>query len=301
MQHINEMLASMTGAGLLVNNLLFDSEIHRVATIDKPNQKNGWYVAFADGKSVMYGDWRSGIKEICSDKTKSITRDELLEREKAKARHKQDKLAKEVTSAKACIKQWLKADEVFTHPYLVRKRIKPYGIRVDQNNNLLVPVLDDGGKLISLQYIDKSGNKRLKAGGRMKGGALLLGSLTVQTTVLVCEGYATGCSLHEATGLPTIVAFNACNLMAVCTLYKATSPWAMLVVCSDNDHQSERKNGRNTGLEIGKEVATKLNLRTIWPTFESDNDGSDFNDVHCQHGLEHLRVILSQVLAGGSN
>jgi putative DNA primase/helicase len=301
MQHINEMLASMTGTGLLVDNLLFDGELHRVATLDKPSQKNGWYVAFADGKSVMYGDWRSGIKEICSDKTKSITREDLITRNVAKVLHSRAKLAKEVTSAEACLKQWFKADEVLTHPYLVRKRIKPYGIRVDQNNNLLVPVLDDRGKLISLQYIDENGNKRFKAGGRLKCGALLLGSLTAQSTVLVCEGYATGCSLHEATGLPTIVAFNAGNLMDVCTLYKTTGLCEVLVVCSDNDHQSERKNGRNTGLEIGKEVATKLNLRTIWPTFESDNDGSDFNDVHCQHGLEHLRVILSQVLAGGSN
>ena len=301
MQYINEMLASMTGAGLLLDNLLFDGELHRVATLDKPNQKNGWYVAFADGKSVMYGDWRSGIKEICSDKTKSITREDILTRNVARALHKQDKLAKEVTSAQACIKQWLKADEVLTHPYLVRKKINPYGIRVDQNNNLLVPVLDDRGKLISLQYIDENGNKRFKAGGRLKGGALLLGSLTAQTTVLVCEGYATGCSLHEATGLPTIVAFNAGNLMEVCTLYKTTGLWEVLVVCSDNDHQSERKTGRNTGLELGKDIATKLNLQTIWPTFEHDNTGSDFNDVHCQQGLEHLRVILSPVLAGGSN
>ena len=134
----------------------------------------------------------------------------------------------------------------------------------------------------------------------MKGGALLLGSLTAQTTALVCEGYATGCSLHEATGLPTIVAFNAGNLMEVCKLYKATSPWAMLVVCLDNDHQSERKNGRNIGLEIGKEVATKLNLKTIWPNFEHDDAGSDFNDIHCQFGLERLRVMLLSVLAGGT-
>ena len=163
-----------------------------------------------------------------------------------------------------------------------------------------MPVLDDRGKLISLQYIDESANKRLKAGGRMKGGALLLGSLTVQTTVLACEGYTTGCSLHEATGLPTIVAFNAGNLMEVCTLYKATGLCAMLDVCSDNDHHLERKTGRNTGLEIGREVAKKLNLQTVWSIFEHDNTGSDFDDVHCQQGLGNLSALLSPVLTGGT-
>ena len=162
MQHINEMLASMSGAGLLVNNLVFDSEIHRVATIDKPNQKNGWYVAFADGKSVMYGDWRSGTKEICLDKTKSITRDDLLKREKAKARYKQAKLDKEAVSAKLCLQQWLAAREVLAHPYLVRKKINLYGVKIDQNNNLLVPVLDDRGELISLNILMKVGISALK-------------------------------------------------------------------------------------------------------------------------------------------
>lgn len=35
-------------AGLLVDVVYFDGSIHRVPTIDKPTQKDGSYIAYAD-------------------------------------------------------------------------------------------------------------------------------------------------------------------------------------------------------------------------------------------------------------
>jgi putative DNA primase/helicase len=49
------------------------------------------------------------------------------------------------------------------------------------------------------------------------------------------EGWATGATLHEATGLPVVVAFNAGNLLLVAKLIRREYPAARLVICADND------------------------------------------------------------------
>jgi len=298
MQYLNEIIAAMTRDGLLVHNLNFDGQLYRLPIISKPNKQDASYIAFPDGTGVWYLNWVTGVEKVFSIETKVITRDDLLKRKAAKAAYKQVKLDKQRTSAMQCQSQWAGASEVIAHPYLTRKKITPYGSRVDEYNNLLVPVLDDSGGLVNLQSIKADGYKLFKAGARVKGCAFLIGSLTSQTMILVCEGYATGCSLHEATGLPVIVAFNAGNLLDVCTSLKRREPKSKIILCADNDHQTEVKSGHNTGIDKAKVIHEKLNLQIVWPTFDSENLGSDFNDVHCQLGLEGLRTMLSPVLLG---
>ncbi len=300
MQYVNEMIAAMTSDGLLVDNLIFDDLIHRVPTIAKPNQKDGYYVAFSGGSLVYYGNWLTGIEKAHSLQTQVTARDNSLALRSAKAAYKEARRTKQLASAKQCIYQWENAFKVLTHPYLMSKQINPYAIRVDKHNNLLVPIMDEQGELINLQYIFPQGNKRFKAGARVKGGALQLGTLTEQTTLLVCEGYATGCSLHEATGLPVVVAFNAGNLESVCIRVKQINPRLRIILCADNDHQTKVKTGHNIGLEKAQSIADKINVQVLWPNFDSDNSGSDFNDIHCQFGLDALRNMLLPAINGGA-
>ena len=300
MQYVNEMIAAMKSDGLLVNNLIFDDLVHRVPTIAKPNQKDGYYVAFSGGSSVYYGNWITGVEKAHSFQTNVTARDNSLALRAARAAYKEAQLKKQLASAKQCRTQWDNARAVLTHPYLVRKQINPYAIRVNKHNNLLVPIIDEQGELINLQYIFPQGDKRFNTGGRVKGGALQLGTLTEQTTLLVCEGYATGCSLHEATGLPVVVAFNAGNLESVCIRVKQVNPTLKVVLCADNDHQTKVKTGHNIGLEKAQSIADKINVQVLWPNFDSDNSGSDFNDIHCQFGLDALRTILLTAINGGA-
>jgi putative DNA primase/helicase len=75
---------------------------------------------------------------------------------------------------------------------------------------LLVPVhVKD--KLTSLQFIEEDGTKRFLSGGEIKGGCCILGSPA--EVICIAGGYATGCTIHEATGHAVVVAFNAGNLM----------------------------------------------------------------------------------------
>jgi putative DNA primase/helicase len=50
--------------------------------------------------------------------------------------------------------------------------------------------------------------------------------------VLIAEGYATAASVHEATGRPVVVAFDAHNLKPVAELFRdritATGRWFLL-------------------------------------------------------------------------
>lgn len=46
--------------GLLVENIVSDNQIHRVATLAKPSKKNGWYVATPESWSIYMGDWQTG-------------------------------------------------------------------------------------------------------------------------------------------------------------------------------------------------------------------------------------------------
>ena len=51
--------------------------------------------------------------------------------------------------------------------------------------------------------------------GRVEGGHFVIGDVQQPGPVLIAEGYATAATLHELTGMPAIVAFNAGNLMPV--------------------------------------------------------------------------------------
>ena len=48
------------------------------------------------------------------------------------------------------------SDAPDSHPYLERKMVRSYGLRL-WGNQLLIPLHDEAGKLVSLQSIDPDG------------------------------------------------------------------------------------------------------------------------------------------------
>jgi putative DNA primase/helicase len=164
------------------------------------------------------------------------------------------------------------------HPYLMRKRVGAHGIR-QAGNLLLIPLCDLDGTLHSLQTIAPNGEKRFLAGTPKRGLFCLVGAtLTHPQGVYLCEGFATGASLHEAYGLPVLVAFDAGNLLPVASRYHAAYPHTPLTVCADND----RKTPHNVGLTKARElVATLPKVGLIVPEFPDNAplNLSDFNDL----------------------
>ena len=146
------------------------------------------------------------------------------------------------------------------HPYLVKKRVHAYGIR-DLRGQLVIPLRDVDGKLRSLQFIGADGRKTLLTGGRMRGCYHAIGRL--QDVLCLCEGYATGATLHQATGHATAVAFNAGNLEPVARALRGKFPALTLVVCADTD--SSRG---NPGLTAARKAARAVGAALAVPRFE---------------------------------
>jgi putative DNA primase/helicase len=118
------------------------------------------------------------------------------------------------------------------HPYLVRKRVRAYGIR-QLRGRLVIPLRDADGELHTLQFIDADGKKTLLTGGRKRGCYHAIGR--PDRALCICEGYATGATIHEITGHATAVAFDAGNLEPVALALRGKFPRLALVICADND------------------------------------------------------------------
>ncbi len=90
------------------------------------------------------------------------------------------------------------------HRYLARKGVEPHGLRV-YKGVLVVPVRDLAGQLHSLQFISAGGVKPYLKGGRIQGLCSCIGEPPdpigdAPLTICLAEGFATGASLHQASG-----------------------------------------------------------------------------------------------------
>ena len=92
-------------------------------------------------------------------------------------------------------------------------------------------------------------------GARKAGLWHVIGEAAGADVLLIGEGFATCASVHEATGRPAALAFDASNLAAVACELRRPYPPALLVVIADNDHGTEATTGRNPGREAADKLA----------------------------------------------
>lgn len=92
----------------------------------------------------------------------------------------------------------------------------------ENENYLIVPLRNENNEIRSLQVIDKIGSiKSFMRGGQKSGCMNILGADNLDALIdsnlpfAYVEGYATGLSFHQATGMPVIVCFDAGNLEKV--------------------------------------------------------------------------------------
>jgi putative DNA primase/helicase len=273
------------------DSLETDGKLHRFSSNGKPNDDAGWYV-FYDGDipAGAFGDFRSG--QIVRSWVADIGRD-LSSVEKNEFRNKQEEMraAREADLAKRRAEAKDKAAGILRysrlarddHPYLLRKGVKAHGIR-EWKELLVIPMIDDTGKTQSLQLISGDGEKKFLSGGKMQGCYFVLGSLKDTDRILVAEGYATAATVHEITGLPVIVAFNAGNLLAVSKSVRAQHPSVPLYLFADDDHKTKD----NPGLTKAMEAAKAVGGFVIVPNFGNDRPegATDFNDMAAHLGKD---------------
>jgi phage/plasmid primase-like uncharacterized protein len=288
--------------GLLIKELIPDGQIHRVAHISsKKGAVDGWYILHTGGKIPVgvCGCWKEPSFESkwVADTGRAMTFSERLEHDKLiaeiRAKREAERLATQAevaTQAEDEVSTY--ADASADHPYLVRKRIAPNGIKIDRAGRLVVPVSDSSGEILSYQTIDADGNKRFLKGGKIEGGFYeLRGNRKV---IFIGEGFATCASIHQATGFTTLVAFDCGNLAKVAKSAKEMFLGSRIVICADNDQFTEG----NPGIAKAKAAASLVFGEIVYPTFnESDlpSKPTDFNDLHTLQGIEAVKEQIERV------
>jgi putative DNA primase/helicase len=177
------------------------------------------------------------------------------------------------------------------HEYLTAKNVKLLGsIKLFKNGFLVLPVHDAKGDITSLQFIGADGSKKFLAGGEIKGGYYPIAAHdgSKDKTLYICEGYATGATVHEATNGAVLVAFNCNNIALVAKMARNKYPTREIVICADNDHATTG----NPGLTKATEAASQISALLAVPSFKAPDGKSDFNDLMCAEGIEKVKSIL---------
>lgn len=256
---------ALTSHGL-IGPFIADGELHRCATRNKPRKENGWYIIYDEGKAAHYGDWQNGDETIfwkAEGHTVSPSKGESLRNLRE---------AEQLALADDAIAYYENAATTGYSDYLARKNItSPHGLRFD-GTTLIMPLQDAQGKIWSYQRIYANGDKYFMQGGRVRGCYYLIG--TPGERVVVCEGFATGAAIHQATGLAVVVALNAGNLKPVCD--SLSHP---ITIAADNDESG-----------VGEKAAKESGYDYVMP----DVVGWDFNDVHT-NGKDVRRYFIKDV------
>ncbi|MEK6801910.1 MAG: AAA family ATPase [Nitrospirota bacterium] len=265
--------------------MIGDGKIHRFRTNGKAT-KNGWYILFDDGLPAgSFGDWALGVKETWSGRheTTMTAEEQAAHRQRLEAIKRQRDAEEKRRHGEAAVRAqtlWDAAPPATDdHPYLHRKHVKPHGVRASEGR-LVVPMRDAGGALHSLQFIDDTGGKQFLVGGRVKGCFFLIGDLV--DILCLAEGFATGASIHEATGHAVAVAFSAGSLKAVAQALRAKYPQVGIIVAGDND-------ASGTGQKAAREAAEAVGGALAIPA-----EAGDWNDFSASEGPEALREVVDQ-------
>lgn len=287
---------AIAGAGLPAPEVIYgDGTLYRFSTNGKRMDQSGWYVLHDDGDipAGAFGCWRSGLSQTwCSKDTQAMTpaeRNAHQQRMQAIAQQREaDKAQRQHDAATAAAQRWEAAALApADHPYLVRKGIQPHGIKAE-GEALLIPLRDASTTLHSLQAIGPEGDKRFQPGGRIKGCYFGIGK--PKGMLIVCEGFATGASIHEATGHAVACAMNAGNLLEVAQALHSKYPKLSLILAADDDAFTDG----NPGITKAREAAKTVGGNLTKPDFfgERSDKETDFNDLHQRAGLDAVKACI---------
>lgn len=258
-----------------------DGTIHRFRVPgDKPGTLAGWYVLHLDGIACgAFGSWKAGGSRTWSSRQPTDQHEARLiaqHIEQARRQREAEQHQRQQATAEYANRLWSEAQPAADdHPYLIRKRVKPYNLR--QHGDVLLVPLTYGGQLVNLQRIRPDGDKRFLFGGMVKAVSSLLGSVTNGQPLYVCEGWATGATIHADTGAAVACAMNAGNLLAVGQQLQRQHPDAVPIVAGDDDRQTEGNPGKTAAIN----VAATLGCGLVLPPWSGAEplSLSDFNDL----------------------
>lgn len=306
----NDLVGQMLAAGLDMPPLPLDvsGKVRRFGP-----KKTHWYRLREErthrGTYVVlgsFGNWRGQETFRVDVDWKGIGAEERAELEQRRQeRAAADAAQRRVAAAQAAMtanELWADAQRDGTSEYIARKGVEAEACRYLPDGSIVVPLLryDEPREtaLKALQRIWPDGRKRFTRGFEKPGTCLRLGYVVVGERILVCEGYATGLTLRMAVDrrLPVVVALDAGNLLPVAQLLRRLYPESRLLICADDDWQTDGNPGRDKALKAARAVGQ---CDYVYPVFRRATRGlkdTDFNDLHAREGLQCVRRQLRHAL-----
>lgn len=276
--------------------------------VEKPGDQAGYYKIFDDESGnlgAVFGSLLTGTTytwvshpeaESVPEKFQSLN---LLTKINIKNANKiQNKFHDDV--ADSARKDWYDLPEATdNHPYLEKMKVKCFDLLKAKDDHLVIPIMTARGEFRSHQTIHANGTKSFLPGGEIKGNFYTIHG---SSEIVICEDYATGASIHMATGAMTVIAFRADNLEPVAKKIREKDPGASIIIASDEDGSTDG----NPRKEQAISAAKAINAKVIFPDFcqvhrgvEPDKKITTFNDLHTSHtdGLDLVRIQLEKVFS----
>jgi putative DNA primase/helicase len=282
---ISQFRDAIRAAGLEPPDAIESGKLHRFPGSGKcPGNRAGWCLLFDDGLGGCFGDWSSGFTQNWQakrDKPYTQTERAAFARRvgTAKKRAQAVRISQQADAANRAVTIWNDAKPApDNYPYLIRKRIQPNGARIHKGT-LALPVTDFSGKLTSLQFIAADGGKLLLGGGRKRGCFIpVTDDMTPPARAIICEGWATGCTLAENEPATLVLAaIDAGNLESVAVAARRRWPSAELVIAGDDDRLTDGNPGATKARAAAISSGALLALPQ-WPG-NAPSHLTDFNDL----------------------
>jgi putative DNA primase/helicase len=275
---VDDLRDAMAAVDLMpATPLVIDGRIHRFDVRGERHlSRSGWYVIHADGRpAAAFGSWRTGERHTWSASEVPVTPVSRLALRAEKERRRSEQSAEHENAARRAASIWERtSDPDPQHQYLQAKHVFAHGLR-QHRDLLVVPLRDVDGRLWSLQFISPTGEKRFLRGGRTRGLFFLIGKPSSRTWL--CEGYATGASLHERFCEQVVCAMTAGNLLSVGEAIASAWGHDSLAIMGDDDWRTPG----NPGATKARAAADALGCDWFLPEFpvERPTWATDFNDA----------------------
>ena len=280
----------------------------RFGTDGKPRGKDATVFVHDDCQGGFYQNHRAGTGQVNFQIRREFTEQEKRDYAKRKAEQAViSEKALKVATHKAVF-LWRKKSQPARpdFPYLVRKGIKAHITRIlpaykNVPERLVIPGYNvQTGELQTIQTItsDNDAPKIFFKGAKKTGAYCPIGKMGDKNILCLVEGFATGASVFESTGLPVAVAFDSGNLKHVSRAFREKFPDLMLIICGDDDADRENTNGNNPGKESAIQAADLVGGYVALPYFGPDRPDhvSDFNDMHRHIGLNNVGEYINRII-----
>jgi len=312
---------ALHSAGLRVGGApLMDGQLHRVPVEgDHGRERSGVYKGHLDGRPAgFYQNFKTGGEKVywkANSQATALTAQERAQQaaEAVQNRHDRAHQREQMYERAAGLADaiWEAAAPVSQSAYLQSKGVAAEGVREGRYGQhitvrgedggerkksiagmVIVPVHGADGKLASLQLIQPDGAKMFLPNGRMDTGHFAVGDVNKSGPLLIAEGYATAATVHELTGAPVVVAFNAGNLGKVAELYRAQHPERAIYIAGDTD----REKVSNVGRTKAEEAAAAIGGKALFPVFPDGVKGTDWNDLAKAVGRDTTQILLQAAI-----